>query len=148
MPCVFPVLSMKAAALARHVGEPAKARAQGVAFLAGVVVTFLVLAGLLIAARAGGEAVGWGFHLQSPGVVVAMALLMFLIGLNLSGVFEVGLAAQGVGAAGPRSGVAGAFLTGALAVVVAAPCTARASDSISPTRASSGSVNVAHGRAR
>lgn len=124
MPCVFPVLSMKAAALARHVGEPAKARAQGVAFLAGVVVTFLVLAGLLIAARAGGEAVGWGFHLQSPGVVVAMALLMFLIGLNLSGVFEVGLAAQGVGAAGPRSGVAGAFLTGALAVVVAAPCTA------------------------
>jgi thiol:disulfide interchange protein DsbD len=124
MPCVFPVLSMKAAALVRHVEHPAAARLQGLAFLAGVVVTFLALAGLLIAARAGGEAVGWGFHLQSPGVVAALALLMLLVGLNLSGVFEVGTSAQGVGAAGPTEGLAGAAFTGALAVVVAAPCTA------------------------
>jgi len=124
MPCVFPVLSMKAAALARHAEHPASARLQGLAFLAGVCLTFLALAGVLIAAQAGGEAVGWGFHLQSPGVIAGLALLMLLVGLNLSGVFEVGLAAQGVGAVGPNKGVTGAFFTGALAVVVAAPCTA------------------------
>jgi thiol:disulfide interchange protein DsbD len=124
MPCVFPVLSMKAAALARHAEHPQAAKAQGLVFLAGVLVTFLILAGILIAARAGGEAVGWGFHLQSPPVVASLALLMLLVGLNLSGVFEVGMAAQGIGSKGPTEGLAGAFLTGALAVVVAAPCTA------------------------
>ena len=124
MPCVFPVLSMKAAALARQVERPAAARLQGLAFLAGVVVTFIILAGLLVAARAGGEAVGWGFQLQSPAVVAGLALLMFAVGLNLSGLFEVGLSAQGAGSLGPTEGVPGAFFTGALAVVVAAPCTA------------------------
>ena len=124
MPCVFPVLSMKAAALARHAEHPATARIQGLAFLGGVLASFLLLAGLLIAARAGGEAVGWGFHLQSPGVIAGLCLLMLLVGLNLSGVFEVGLSAQGVGASGPNDGVVGATFTGALAVVVAAPCTA------------------------
>ncbi len=124
MPCVFPVLSMKAAALARHAEHPATARMQGLAFLGGVLATFLLLAGLLIAARAGGEAVGWGFHLQSPAMIAGLALLMLMVGLNLSGVFEVGLSAQGAGAAGPRDGMVGAAFTGALAVVVAAPCTA------------------------
>jgi len=124
MPCVFPVLSMKAAALARHAEHPRVVRRQGLAFLAGTLSTFLLLAGVLIAVRAGGEAAGWGFHLQSPAVIAALALLMLLVALNLSGVFEVGRSAQGLGAATPRQGLAGAFFTGVLAVAVAAPCTA------------------------
>lgn len=124
MPCVFPILSMKAASLTAHAHDAGKTRVQGLAFLAGVVVTFLALAGLLIAVRAGGAAVGWGFQLQSPAVVAALALLMLLVALNMSGVFEVGASVQAVGAGASGSGLAGAFLTGALAVVVAAPCTA------------------------
>ena len=125
MPCVFPILSMKAASLARHAQSPQHARSEGLAFFAGTVVTFLVLAGLLIAARAGGQAVGWGFQLQSSGVVATLCLIMFAAGLNLSGVFEIGLSAQGVGSGlANKSGLAGAFFTGVLAVVVAAPCTA------------------------
>ncbi len=125
MPCVFPILSMKAAALARHASEPGAARAQGLAFLGGVIATFLILAGLLIAARAGGQAVGWGFQLQSPGVVAGLALIMLAAALNLSGVFEIGLSAQGAGQnlAG-RGDLIGSAFTGALAVIVAAPCTA------------------------
>jgi thiol:disulfide interchange protein DsbD len=125
MPCVFPILSMKAASLARHAQTPHHARSEGLAFFVGTVVTFLVLAGLLIAARAGGQAVGWGFQLQSSGVVAGLALIMFAAGLNLSGVFEIGLSAQGVGSGlANKPGLAGAFFTGVLAVVVAAPCTA------------------------
>ncbi|MGR4865384.1 protein-disulfide reductase DsbD family protein [Caulobacter sp. LARHSG274] len=124
MPCVFPILSMKAASLAAHAHHAGRTRVQGLAFLVGVVVTFLVLAGLLIAVRAGGAAVGWGFQLQSPPVVAALALVMLLVALNMSGVFEVGASVQGVGSGAGGDGAAGAFLTGALAVVVAAPCTA------------------------
>jgi len=125
MPCVFPVLSMKAAALAGHAHEPRAARLQGLAFLAGVLTTFLVLAGALIAARAAGETAGWGFQLQSPPVIASLALLMLLVALNMSGVFHIGASAQGVGAGlAARGGAAGAFFTGVLAVVVAAPCTA------------------------
>ena len=125
MPCVFPVLAMKAASLAGHGGEQAAARRQGLAFGAGVLVTFLALAALLIALRAGGSAVGWGFQLQDPPVVAGLALLMLAVALNLSGVFEVGTSLQGVGSGlAARSGLAGSFFTGVLAVVVAAPCTA------------------------
>jgi len=124
MPCVFPILSMKAASLTAHAHDAGKTRVQGLAFLAGVVVTFLVLAGLLIAVRAGGAAVGWGFQLQSPAVVAALALLMLLVALNMSGVFEVGASVQGVASGASGNGVGGSFLTGALAVLVAAPCTA------------------------
>ncbi|CAN5276360.1 thioredoxin family protein [soil metagenome] len=124
MPCVFPILSMKAASLTAHAHDAGKTRVQGLAFLAGVVVTFLVLAGLLIAVRAGGAAVGWGFQLQSPGVVAALTLLILLVALNMSGVFEVGASVQGVASGASGDGVGGSFLTGALAVVVAAPCTA------------------------
>ncbi|KRA61783.1 thiol:disulfide interchange protein [Caulobacter sp. Root655] len=124
MPCVFPILSMKAASLTAHAHDAGKTRVQGLAFLAGVVVTFLALAGLLIAVRAGGDAVGWGFQLQSPPVVAALSLLMLLVALNMSGVFEVGASVQGVGSGASGDGVGGSFLTGALAVVVAAPCTA------------------------
>jgi thiol:disulfide interchange protein DsbD len=124
MPCVFPVLSMKGAALARHVESPQHARAEGAAFFVGVLVTFVGLAALLIAARAAGQAVGWGFQLQSPAVVAVLALVMLASALNLSGVFEAGLSAQGLGGGlATKPGLGGSFFTGVLAVVVAAPCT-------------------------
>ena len=126
MPCVFPILAMKAASLSRAAHDPAEARRDGLAFLAGVLATFVVLAGGLLALRAGGQALGWGFQLQSPAVVAALSLLMLAVALNLSGVFQVGAGLQGAGQ-GPLSrlpGAAGAFFTGVLAVVVAAPCTA------------------------
>ena len=124
MPCVFPILSMKALALAAHAGEAGRSRAHGLAFLAGVLLTFVGLAAVLIAAKAAGAAVGWGFQLQSPGVVAGLALLMLLIGLNLSGLYEAGLSLQNAAARAGGSGLLGSLLTGALAVVVAAPCTA------------------------
>ena len=122
MPCVFPILSMKALALAKHgAGRP---RAHGLAFLVGVMGTFVGLAAALLAAKAAGAAVGWGFQLQSPAVVAGLCLLMLLIGLNLSGVFEAGLSLQGAASNAGGGGLIGSALTGALAVVVAAPCTA------------------------
>ncbi|HZZ31899.1 MAG TPA: protein-disulfide reductase DsbD domain-containing protein [Phenylobacterium sp.] len=126
MPCVFPILAMKAASLAGHGGaENAAARRQGLAFGGGAVLTFLALAGGLIALKAAGAAVGWGFQLQSPPVVAVLCLLMLAVALDLSGVFEVGTSLQGAGSGlASRGGVIGAFFTGALAVVVAAPCTA------------------------
>lgn len=126
MPCVFPILAMKAASLAGHGGGAhAEARRQGLAFGAGVLVTFVALAGALIVLKAAGSAIGWGFQLQSPPVVAALVLLILTVALNLSGVFEVGASLQGIGSGlAARHGLAGAFFTGALAVVVAAPCTA------------------------
>ena len=128
MPCVFPVLSMKALALAAKREAPAEAHRAALSYGAGVLVSFLALAAVLIALRAGGEAIGWGFQLQHPLFVTALALLMFAVGLNLSGVFEIGagmagMAGMGQGLAG-RNGLAGSFFTGVLAVVVATPCTA------------------------
>ena len=126
MPCVFPILAMKAAALAASAHDARHARRDGLAFLAGVLTTFLLLAGVLLALRAGGQAIGWGFQLQSPPVTAGLALLMLAVALNLSGVFHVGAGLQGAGS-GPLArlpGGLGAFFTGALAVVVAAPCTA------------------------
>ncbi|WP_406852501.1 protein-disulfide reductase DsbD domain-containing protein [Brevundimonas sp. BH3] len=126
MPCVFPVLAMKAAALGRSAHDPREARKDGLGFLAGVLVTFGALASLLLALRAGGQAVGWGFQLQSPAVTAALSLLMLAVGLNMSGLFHIGGRLQGVGSglAQGKGGVVGAFFTGVLAVVVAAPCTA------------------------
>ena len=126
MPCVFPILAMKAASLAGHGGgEQAEARRQGLAFGVGSVLTFLLLAGGLIALKAAGSAIGWGFQLQSPPVVAVLCLLMLAVALNLSGVFEVGTSLQGAGTGlANRGGSVGSFFTGALAVVVAAPCTA------------------------
>ena len=126
MPCVFPILAMKAASLAGSAHDVRHARRDGLAFLAGVLTTFLLLAGGLLILRATGEAVGWGFQLQSPPVTAGLALLMLAVALNLSGVFHVGGELQGAGS-GPLSrlpGGLGAFFTGALAVIVAAPCTA------------------------
>jgi thiol:disulfide interchange protein DsbD len=128
MPCVLPVLSLKVFSLIRHAGEnPGTAWKQGVAFTVGVVISFWVLAGLLIALRAAGNHLGWGFQMQSPGFVLALIFLFFLLGLNLFGVFElgtslVGLDAKASGRVG--SGLTSSFLNGALATLAATPCTA------------------------
>ncbi len=124
MPCVLPVLSVKALSFAGGV-QGGEARRHGLLYFAGVMLTFLALAGLLIALRGAGEAVGWGFQLQAPWVTSALALLFFAIGLNLLGVFEIAGGVQGVGAGlTARGGDAGSFFTGALAVIAATPCTA------------------------
>ncbi|MXW45684.1 MAG: hypothetical protein F4109_09610 [Gammaproteobacteria bacterium] len=124
MPCVLPILSLKALGVARMAGEdPAVARGAGLQFLTGVLVSFLILAALIIGLRAGGEAVGWAFHMQNPLIVAILALVMVAVGLNLLGVFEVNF---GGGALGGKAtqGRAGEFFTGVLAVLVATPCTA------------------------
>jgi len=124
MPCVLPVLSVKALSLAGG-AQTGQVRRHGVLYFAGVMATFLALAGVLIALRGAGEAVGWGFQLQAPWVTATLALLFFAIGLNLLGVFEIGGGLQNAGARlSDRGGDAGAFFTGALAVVAATPCTA------------------------
>ena len=126
MPCVFPVLSIKVLSLVRHAGEgPARLRLHGFAYTAGVLASFLGLAGVLIALKGGGAAIGWGFQLQSPLVVAGLAYLLFAMGLNLSGVVEVGGRLAGVGdRLARRSGLSGSFFTGVLATLVATPCTA------------------------
>lgn len=126
MPCVFPVLSIKVLSLVRHSGEsPGRVRLHGLAYTAGVLTTFLGLAGLLIALRAGGAQIGWGFQLQSPLVVAGLAYGLLAMGLSLSGVWHLGgrAAALGDGLA-RRAGLEGSFFTGVLATVVATPCTA------------------------
>jgi thiol:disulfide interchange protein len=125
MPCVFPILSMKALSLSQS-GESAQAlRRDGVFYFAGVLLTCTSIAGILIVLKAAGAALGWGFQLQSPLVVFALALLMAAIGLNLLGVFEMPLSFAGVGDRFTRAGGGqGAFFTGVLAVLVASPCTA------------------------
>jgi len=126
MPCVFPVLSIKALALLDHAREaPRTARLHGVAYTLGVLASFAALGGLLILLKAGGAQVGWGFQFQSPAFVLATAYLMCVVGLNLSGVFEMNASLAGVGdALAARPGYAGSFFTGVLATVVATPCTA------------------------
>jgi thiol:disulfide interchange protein len=121
MPCVLPVLFIKALGFAQVAqASRSEVRRQGLLFLAGVLATFFVLASLVIALGA-----GWGFQLQSPPLVILLAVLMTLIGFNLIGAFEIGGRLQGVGdGLASRGGPVGAFMTGALAVVVATPCTA------------------------
>lgn len=124
MPCVLPVLSVKALAFAGGM-QRGDARRHGTLYFAGVMATFLALAVVLIGLRGAGEVVGWGFQLQAPWVTAALALLFFAIGLNLLGVFQIGAGAQNVGAGlSARGGDAGAFFTGALAVIAATPCAA------------------------
>jgi thiol:disulfide interchange protein DsbD len=126
MPCVLPVLAMKALAFASHkVNGAAERRRDGLAYTVGVLATFGALAGLLIGLRGAGSEIGWGFQLQSPSFVTIIAYVLLGLGLNLSGVFAIGGGIMGVGQnLTQRSGAAGAFFTGALAVVVATPCTA------------------------
>ncbi|AGH97063.1 protein-disulfide reductase DsbD family protein [Micavibrio aeruginosavorus] len=126
MPCVFPVLSLKALKLVQMQGKDKDhARAHGLAYTAGILVCFGIVAGALIALKSGGAQIGWGFQLQNPQVILALAYLLFVIGLSLSGVFEFGGQLAGVGQklAG-QSGLRGSFFTGMLATIVATPCTA------------------------
>jgi len=120
MPCVLPILAMKALAVARH---GAHGRGESFSYAGGAVASFAVLGLAILALRAGGQSVGWGFQLQSPIAVAGFALLVFAVGLNLSGVFEVGSVTAGEGLT-RKNGLTGAFFTGVLAVAVAAPCTA------------------------
>lgn len=124
MPCVFPVLSIKALGFVERAhSAPGELRRHGLLFLAGVLVTFLALAAILLTFKAIGDPIGWGFQLQNPVAVGILALIFFAIGLNLVGLFEVGTSLQGVGGRWANlGGDAGAFMTGLLAVVVAAPC--------------------------
>lgn len=127
MPCVLPVLSLKVFSLIRHAGEnPGSAWKQGVAFTAGVLLSFWILAGLLIALESAGNHLGWGFQMQSPGFVLVLTFLFFLLGLNLFGVFELGTSLVGldVKASSHLGGVASSFANGALATLAATPCTA------------------------
>ena len=125
MPCVFPVLSLKVLGFAAHGDDRRALLAGGLAYTAGVVLSFVALASLLLALRAGGEQLGWGFQLQSPAVVATLAALFTLIGLNLAGVFELGSVLPGsVAAVRARHPVVDSLLTGVLAVAVASPCTA------------------------
>ena len=125
MPCVFPVLAMKAMAVARMTGTRAQMRLEGLAYTAGVLVAFGGLGLSLVALRQAGGAVGWGFQLQSPAFVIAMAWIMLALGLNLSGVFAVETRAAGAGQGlAAQDGTGGSFFTGLLAVLIATPCTA------------------------
>jgi thiol:disulfide interchange protein DsbD len=126
MPCVFPVLGIKILGFVNQAGaDRRKVKLHGLVFALGVLTSFWVLAGLMLALRAGGKQVGWGFQLQEPGVVFVLAVVMLALALNLSGLFEVGLSAVGAGAQlQAKSGFAGSFFTGVLATVVATPCSA------------------------
>ena len=125
MPCVFPVLAMKVLALVRTGGDATSVRGHGLAYLAGVLASFALLALVVLALQQGGARLGWGFQFQSPVFVVLVAWLLFAVGLNLSGVFTISGSFAGVGhALTARAGHSGSFFTGVLAAVVATPCTA------------------------
>ena len=125
MPCVFPVLAIKLLGLARHGGQRRAQRLAGLAYTGGVLLSFLALGGLLLALRAAGAQLGWGFQLQSPAVVALLAALFTLLGLNLAGLFEFGgFVPSRLATLQARHPVVDAFLSGLLAVLVASPCTA------------------------
>ena len=124
MPCVLPILAMKALALASHAhGDASASRREGLSYGLGAILSFAAFGLAVVIFRAGGAAIGWGFQLQQPVVVACFALLMFAVGLNLSGLYEVAPVAAGESLT-RRGGAVGAFFTGILAVAVAAPCTA------------------------
>ena len=123
MPCVFPVLSIKVMSLAA--ADRSRLAIHGWVYTLGIVVCFVGFAVALLLARAGGEAIGWGFQLQSPGLIAALAYLFFVMGLSMSGLINVGSSLMGTGQnLTQKSGLSGSFFTGVLAAVVASPCTA------------------------
>jgi thiol:disulfide interchange protein len=126
MPCVFPVLFLKGLALVNSGNEERhKLRAHGIVYTAGILVSFWVLVAVLLALRAAGATLGWGFQFQSPIFLELMAGLLFFLGLSLAGQFEVGLSLTSAGGAlAAKQGYTGSFFTGVLAVIVATPCTA------------------------
>jgi DsbC/DsbD-like thiol-disulfide interchange protein/cytochrome c biogenesis protein CcdA len=122
MPCVFPILGLKALSLAKVGGDEGEARRDAVAYTVGIILSCLVLGGVMLALRAAGEEVGWAFQLQDPAIVLLLLLLMVAVTANLAGLFEVG----GIGAGEKltrKGGISGSFWTGVLAAVVATPCT-------------------------
>lgn len=122
MPCVFPILSLKALSLVRSGESERDARREALAYTVGVILICLLLGGVLLLLRAGGETLGWAFQLQDPRVILMLMLLVTGIGFNLAGLFELPVLADGGGLA-QRGGVTGAFWTGALAAFIATPCT-------------------------
>lgn len=126
MPCVFPVLGIKVLGFIDQAGKDRrKVAAHAWSFSAGVLLSFWALAGVLAVLRAGGQQLGWGFQLQSAPFVFALAVVMLVFALNLSGVFEIGLRATSVGSnLQSRSGISGSFFSGILATLVATPCSA------------------------
>jgi thiol:disulfide interchange protein/DsbC/DsbD-like thiol-disulfide interchange protein len=126
MPCVLPVLSLKVLGL---IGQAGSGRREtiihGLLFTSGVLVSFWILAVLLLFLRAGGEELGWGFQLQSPGFIFVLTSFLFLLGLSLFGVFEIGISLTGLGNKTTKhSGLSGSFISGIMATIVATPCTA------------------------
>jgi thiol:disulfide interchange protein/DsbC/DsbD-like thiol-disulfide interchange protein len=125
MPCVFPILAIKVVSFTKHSNDRRGLRLGGVAYAAGVIVSFAALGALMLGLRAAGEQLGWGFQLQSPAVVAGLATLFTLLGLNLAGLFEFGgFLPSSVAAMEARHPAVNAFLSGVLAVAVASPCTA------------------------
>ncbi len=125
MPCVFPVLSMKVLSLSK-ISQKSRSEAQshGLAYTAGIILSFIAIAALLIILKTGGSEVGWGFHLQNPVVILLLSYLFFAVGLNLAGFFEIGGRLMSIGQGQKTEGVKGSFMTGILATIVATPCTA------------------------
>ena len=122
MPCVFPILGLKALSLAKMGGDEGEARRDAVAYTVGIILSCLILGGVMLALRAAGEEVGWAFQLQDPAIVLLLFLLMVAVTANLAGLFEIG----GIGAGEKltrKGGMSGSFWTGVLAAVVATPCT-------------------------
>lgn len=126
MPCVFPVLSIKALKLSQIRDKgPRAAIANGAAYTAGIVVSFALVGAVLLTIKAAGGQIGWGFQLQNPLVILALAYLLFVIGLNFSGLFDIGSRFANAGSGlTQKGGLSGAFFTGVLATLVATPCTA------------------------
>jgi thiol:disulfide interchange protein DsbD len=126
MPCVFPVLFLKGLALVQSSAEERhKLRLHGLVYTLGILVSFWVIIGALLALRGAGHNLGWGFQFQSPIFIVVLSLLLFFLGLSLAGQFEIGLTLTSAGSGlAAKQGYAGSFFTGVLAVVVATPCTA------------------------
>ncbi|MCI5049804.1 MAG: thioredoxin family protein [Rickettsiales bacterium] len=126
MPCVLPVLSLKALSISKKAEKAAsEVRLHGLSYTTGIVLSFLAIAIALISLKAAGHAIGWGFQLQSPAFVSVLIYVLLLVGLNLSGVFEIPSLFANVGAnKANESSLSGSFFTGVLATLVATPCTA------------------------
>ena len=125
MPCVFPVLALKVVGFTQHASDVKAHRKSGLAYFAGVVLSFVALGALFLGLRAGGEQLGWGFQLQNPLVVAGLAVLFTVLGMNLAGLFEFGsVLPSSIAAARSKNPTVDSFLSGVLAVAVASPCTA------------------------
>ena len=125
MPCVFPVLALKVVSFTQHASDTQAHRRSGVAYFAGVVLSFVALGALFLTLRAAGEQLGWGFQLQNPLVVAGLAVLFTVLGMNLAGLFEFGsVLPSSIAAARSKNPTVDSFLSGVLAVAVASPCTA------------------------